>query len=64
MLSPLLFNIYICDMFLKGFECDITDYADNKMSYLSGCNLGTAFKNNRKLQQPFFFHFFEEDFIK
>ena len=51
-------------MFLKGFECDITDYADNKMSYLSGCNLGTAFKNNRKLQQPFFFHFFEEDFIK
>ena len=51
-------------MFLKGFECNITDYANNKMPYLSDFNLGTTFKNNRKLQQFLFFRFFEEDFIK
>ena len=30
-LGPLLFNIYICDIFFDIIECDITSYASNSL---------------------------------
>ena len=32
-LRPLLFNIYICDIFFDIIECDIASYADNNTPY-------------------------------
>ena len=37
-LGPLLFNIYICDMFYDTVDCDIASYADNT-HYASSSNL-------------------------
>ena len=38
-LGPLLFNIYICDMFYDINDCDIASYADHYTSYASSSNL-------------------------
>ena len=41
-LGPLLFNIYICDMFYDINECDIASYADDNTPYISSSNLDTV----------------------
>ena len=38
-LRPLLFNIYICDMFSDIDDCDIASYADDNTPYASSINL-------------------------
>ena len=38
-LGPLLFNIYICDMFYDNNDCDIASYADDNTSYRSSFSL-------------------------
>ena len=38
-LGPLLFNIYICDMFSDIDDCDIASYADDNTPYASSINL-------------------------
>ena len=38
-LGPLLFNVYICDMFYDIIDCDIASYADDNTPYASSNNL-------------------------
>ena len=38
-LGPLLFNIYICDMFYDSNDYDIASYADNNTPHTSSNNL-------------------------
>ena len=38
-LGPLLFNIYICDMFYDIDDCNIASYADDNAPYASSSNL-------------------------
>ena len=38
-LGPLLFNIYMCDMFYDINDCDIASYADDNTPYASSINL-------------------------
>ena len=42
-LGPLLFNIYICDLFF--FAEDVTSYADDTTPYSNGKNLATVLQN-------------------
>ena len=37
-LGPLLFNVYICDMFYDINDCDITSYADDNTPYACSNN--------------------------
>ena len=37
--GPLLFNIYICDVFYNINDCDIASYADDNTLYASSSNL-------------------------
>ena len=46
-LDPLLFNIYICDIF-DIIECDIASYADNNTPYNFDFNLDNAISNLEK----------------
>ena len=43
-LGPLLFNIYICDMFYDINDCDITSYADDNTPYASSIHLDPVMK--------------------
>ena len=38
-LGPLLFNIYMCDMFYDNNDCDIASYAYNNTPHTSSNNL-------------------------
>ena len=38
-LGPLLFNIYICDIYIYITDCDITSYADDNTPYCSSFSL-------------------------
>ena len=37
--GPLLFNIYICDLFLQDYKCDIAGYEDDNIPYTSDISL-------------------------
>ena len=39
LLEPLLFNIYICDMFYNINDCNIASYADDNTPYASSSSL-------------------------
>ena len=41
-LGPLLFNVYICDMFYDINDCDIASYVDHNTPYASSYNLDTV----------------------
>ena len=43
-LGPLLFNIYICDMFYDINDCDIPSFADDHTPYASSTNLDAYMK--------------------
>ena len=47
-LGPLLFNIYICDIFFDKIECDIASYADVNTPYKFGFNLDNVINNLEK----------------
>ena len=41
-LGPLLFNIYICDLFLENSDIDIAKYADDNTPYTFSSDLDSA----------------------
>ena len=41
-LGPLLFNVYICDMFYDINDCDIASYADDNTHYAGSSNLDSV----------------------
>ena len=47
-LGPLLFNIYICDIFFDIIECDIASYADDNTPYNFDFNLDNVISNLEK----------------
>ena len=47
-LGPLLFNIYICDIFFDKIECDIASYADDNTPYNFGFNLDNVINDLEK----------------
>ena len=47
-LGPLLFNIYICDIFFDIIECDIASYADDNTPYNFDFNLDDVISNLEK----------------
>ena len=48
-LGPLLFNIYMCDIFFDIIECDIGSYADDNTPYSFGFNLVNVISNLENL---------------
>ena len=46
-LGPLLFNIYICDIFFDIIECDIASYADDNTPYNFDFNLANVISNRK-----------------
>ena len=44
-LFPLLFNIYICDIFFDTIECDVASYADDNTPYNFDFNLDNIISN-------------------
>ena len=44
-LSPLLFNIYICDLFFFVEEDNVTSYAEDTTPYSDGKNVVTVLEN-------------------
>ena len=47
-LSPLLFNVYICDIFFDIIECDIASYADGNTPYNFDFSLDNVITNLEK----------------
>ena len=47
-LRPLLFNIFICDIFFEIIECDIASYADEKTPYNFDFSLDNIISNLEK----------------
>ena len=58
-LGPLLFNIFICDLFLFIPYFDITNYADDNTPYSSNDNIVDVL-NNLKLQANILDKWFKE----
>ena len=44
-LGPLLFNIFINDLFFFSVKCEICNFADNNSLYSCGMNLDNVFSN-------------------
>ena len=47
-LGPLLFNVFICDIFFDIIECDIASYADDNTSYNFNFSLDNVISNLEK----------------
>ena len=47
-LRPLLFNIYICDIFFDIIECDVASYVDANIPYNFDFNLDNVISNLEK----------------
>ena len=62
-LGPLLFNIYICDMFYDIVDCDIASYADDNAPYASSSNLD-ALINKLEESTNNLFQWFRNNYIK
>ena len=48
-LEPLLFNIYLCDLFIFTDNIDIASYADDTTSYISGVTLDLTVQSLEKI---------------
>ena len=44
-LGPLLFNIFLCDLFLVYEDCCFTNYAGNATTYVAGINTAELTEN-------------------
>ena len=53
-LEPLLFNIFLCDLFLIMENIDIASYADDNTPYTTGNSIEEEFKNLKTLEKRFF----------
>ena len=61
--GPLLFNIYICDIFFDKSECDIASYADDNTPYNFDFNLDNVISNIKKSTNSLL-NWFRENHIK
>ena len=62
-LGPLLFNIYICNMFYDINDCDIARYTDDNTPYASSSNLD-ALINNLEESAKNLFQWFRNNHMK
>ena len=62
-LGPLLFNIYICDIFFDIIECDIASYPEDNTPYNFGFNLDNVIRNLEK-STNFLLNWFRENHMK
>ena len=62
-LGPLLFNIYICDIFFDIIECDIASYADDNTPYNFDFNLDNVISNLEKSTNSLL-NWFRENHVK
>ena len=53
-LGPLLFNIYLCDLFMFTDNIDIASYADDTTPYVSGVTLDSTLKALEKITDLLF----------
>ena len=53
-LGPLLFNIYLCDLFMFTDNIDIASYADDTTPYVSGVTLDSTVKSLEKIADLLF----------
>ena len=58
-LSPLLFNIYICDLFFFVEEDTVTSYADNTTPFSNGKHVVTVLENIETKEGGFQLVFYE-----
>jgi len=58
-LGPLLFNIYICDLFFKDVNLDIASYADDTTPYTCAPDLSTILDNLQRGVEEIFEWFLE-----
>ena len=58
-LGPLLFNIYICDLFFEDINLDVANYADDTTPYSSGSDFNTILNNLQKGVEKIFEWFLE-----
>ena len=56
-LGPLLFNIYICDLFFEELECDIASYADDTTPYAFDSDLHVILKRLENCSKKLLFWF-------
>ena len=56
-LGPLLFNIFLCDLFLEHEECCFTNYADDTIPYVVANNTEEVIENLTNVTQKLFTRF-------
>ena len=62
-LGPLLFNVYICDIFFDIIECDIASNADDNTPYNFNFSLGSVISNLEKSNNSLL-NWFRENHMK
>ena len=62
-LGPLLFNVYICDIFFDIIECDIASYADDNTPYNFDFSLDNVISNLEKSTNSLL-NWFKENHMK
>ena len=53
-LGPLLFNIFLCDLFLIMKNIDIASYADDNTPYITGNSIDEVIQNLENVAQTLF----------
>ena len=62
-LRPLLFNIYICDLFIENSDIDIADYADDNTPYTCSSDLDSVIFKRQKNTERIFRWFYKNNLI-
>ena len=62
-LGPLLFNIYICDLFIENGDIDIANYADDNTPYACSSDLDSVIFKLQKNTEKFFRWFYNNNLI-
>ena len=52
-LGPLLFNIYICDIFIENSDIDIANYADDNTQYVCSSDFDSVFFKQKNTERIF-----------
>ena len=53
-LGPLLFNIFLCDLFLIMKNIDLASYADDNTPYITGNSIDEVIQNLENVAQTLF----------
>ena len=53
-LGPLLFNVYLCDLFLFLEDCNVANYADDNTPYTTAENTGLVIDKLESVSRPLF----------